>query len=59
MSLIGSSQMTITFFMFIVFSNNPNAFFYIVWIHRMEAKQYGINKLVITCNLLTTSLLLK
>jgi hypothetical protein len=48
MYLIGSSQMNITFFTFIVFSNNPSAFFYIVWIHRMEAKQYGLKNLVIT-----------
>jgi hypothetical protein len=35
-------------FMFIVTSNNPSALFYIVWIHRMEVKQYGIKILVVT-----------
>jgi hypothetical protein len=29
-------------FMFIVFSNNHSALPYIVWIHGMETKQYGI-----------------
>jgi len=34
--------------MFIVFSNNPSALLYIVWIHGMETKQYGIKILVVT-----------
>jgi hypothetical protein len=34
-------------FTFIVFSNNPYALFYIVWIHGMETKQYGIKNLVV------------
>jgi len=34
-------------FMFIVFSKNPSALFYMVWIHQMEAKQYGIKNLVV------------
>jgi hypothetical protein len=34
--------------MFIVFSNNFNAFLYIIWIHGMETKQYGIKILVVT-----------
>jgi len=29
-------------------SNNLSAFIYIVWIHKMEAKQYGIKILVMT-----------
>jgi len=35
-------------FMFIMTSNNPNALFYIVWIHKMEVKQYEINFLIVT-----------
>jgi hypothetical protein len=34
--------------MIIVFSNNPSARFYIIWIHGMETKQYGIKILVMT-----------
>jgi hypothetical protein len=34
--------------MFILFSNNPSAFLYLVWIHGMETKQYGIKILVVT-----------
>jgi hypothetical protein len=34
-------------FKFIVFSNNLSAFLYIVWIHEMETKQYGIKTLIV------------
>jgi hypothetical protein len=34
--------------MFVVFSNNPNALLYIIWIHGMETKQYGIKILFVT-----------
>jgi hypothetical protein len=33
---------------FIVFSNNLNALLYVVWIHGMETKQYGIKIIVVT-----------
>jgi hypothetical protein len=31
-----------------MFSNDPSALLYIVWIHGMETKQYGIKILIVT-----------
>jgi hypothetical protein len=39
--------MAITFSCLLCVSNNLNALLYIVWIFELEAKQYGINILVV------------